>query len=123
MDYETINLKTECARLLSELNSGKILCKKIETEYKEFEEMKFRAVDREVEHYKHVNQLHSKQVKELKTEIKHLKSELARAESNATTGATNNPTTKQTGVHQGVGNNERTTSAEKKQPNTTIQWQ
>ena len=116
MHNEIINLKTECVRLLSELNNEQILCKKIETEYKELEEMTFRAVDKEVEHYKHVNQLHSKEVEELKTEIKQLKIELARAESNATTGATNNPTTKQAGAHQGVGSNARTTSAENNHP-------
>ena len=44
--------------------------------------MTFRAVDKEVEHYKDVNQRHSKEVNELKTEIKQFKSEHARAQSN-----------------------------------------
>ena len=42
---ETLNSKTECARLLSKLHNEQILRKKIENEFKEFEEMTFRAVD------------------------------------------------------------------------------
>ena len=77
--------------------------------------MTFRAVDKEVEHYNHVNQRRSKEVNELKTEINHLKSKLATAESTATTGATNISTTKQTGAHQGVGINARTMPVENSQ--------
>ena len=91
----------------------------VETEYLEFKEITFCSIDKEVEHYKHVNQRHSKEVSELKTEIKHLKSKLATAESNATTGATNISTTKQVGAHQGLGNNARTTSMENNQPRST----
>ena len=80
--------------------------------------MTFRSIDKEVEHYKHVNQRHSKEVSELKTEIKHLKNKLATAESNVTTGATDISTTKQTGAHQGGVNNTRTTFAK-----TTLQDQ
>ena len=77
--------------------------------------MTLRAVDKEVEHYKFVNQRHSQEVNELETKIKHLKSELSRAESNATKGATTSPTTKQVGAHQGLGNNARTTYMENNQ--------
>ena len=109
---EIKNLKSECSNLQSKLHHEQTLRKKIETEYLEFKEMTFRSIDKEREHYEHFTQRHSKEVSELKTEIKHLKSKLATAESNATTGATNISTTKQTGAHQGGGNNARTTSAE-----------
>ena len=46
--------------------------------------MTFRAVDKEQEYYKHVNKLHSKEVHELKSEVKRLKKELSKAEVNAT---------------------------------------
>ena len=69
--------------------------------------MTFRAVDKEVEHYKDVNQRHSKEVNALKTK------------SNVTTGATNISTTNQTGAHQGLGNIARTTSMENNQPRST----
>ena len=109
---EIKNLKSECSNLQSKLHHEQTLRKKIETEYLEFKEMTFRSINKEREHYEHFTQRHSKEVSELKTEIKHLKSKLATAESNATTGATNISTTKQTGAHQGGGNNARTTSAE-----------
>ena len=112
-------MNTESLNLQSKFHHEQTLRKKIETEYKEFEEMTFRAVEKEVEHYKDVNQRHSKEVNELKTEIKQLKSQLARAQSNVTTDATDISDTKQTGAHQGVGNNVRTTSVENNQPRLT----
>ena len=124
MHNEIINSKTECARLLSELNNEQILRKKIETEYKEFEEMTFRAVDKEQENYKRVNKEWGQKVNELKNKIKQLKSELSSYKAQTTTcvhmqGATNNTTTKQVGTHQGVGNNARTSSVENNQPRPT----
>ena len=122
MHNEILNSKTKSARLLSELNNERILRKKIETEYKE--EMTFRAVDKEQENYKRVDKEWGQKVNELKNEIKLLKSELSSYKAQTTTcvhmqGATNNPTTKQVGAHQAVGNNPRTSSVENNQPRTT----
>ena len=98
--------------------------KKIETEYKEFEEMTLRAVDKEQENYKRVNKEWGQRVNELKKENKQLKSELSKTQTTTCVhmqGATNNPTTQQTGAHQGGGNNAITRSVENIQPRPTSQ--
>ena len=107
---------------MSKLRDEQTLRKEIETEYAEFQEMTFRAVDKEKENYKRVNTEWSQKVNELKNEIKQLKPELSKAQTTTCVhmqGDTNNPTTKQTGAHQGVGNNARTTSVENNQPRST----
>ena len=120
MQNEISSLKTECSNLQSKLYNEQTSYKEIETEYLEFKEMTFRSIDKEREHYEHFTQRHSKEVRELKTEIKHLKSKLASAESNATAGANNISTTKQTSAHQGGGTKARTTSVENNQSRPTF---
>ena len=107
---------------MCKLNNEQILRKKIETEYKEFEEMTVRAVDKEQENYKRVNREWRERVMELKNEIKQLKSELSKTQTTTCVHmqrATNNPTTQQTGAHQRRGNNAITTSVENIQPRPT----
>ena len=123
-EKELNEIKFECSNLLSKLHDEQTLRKEIETEYSEFQEMTFRAVDKEQENYKRVNKEWGQKVNELKNEIKQLKSELSSYKAQTTTyvhmqGATNNPTTKQVGAHQGVGNNARTSSVENNQPRPT----
>ena len=123
-EKELNEIKFECSNLQSELHNEQILRKKIETECKEFEEMTFRAVDKEQENYKRVNKEWGQKVNEQKNEINQLKSELSSYKAQTTTcvhmqGATNNQTTKQVGATQGVGKNARTTSVKNKQPRPT----
>ena len=114
---EINSLKTELGKALSDLHHEQTLRKKTETEYSEFQEMTFRAVDKELEHYKHVNKLHSKEVHELKSEVKRLKKELSKAEVNATRKedihmATSKPPLIQTATQRQVDSNMTGTAAE-----------
>ena len=83
-ESEISNLRTELGNALSDLYREQTLRKETEAEYSNFQEMTFRAVDKEQEHYKHVNKLYTTEINELKAEVKHLKTELSQTQSNTT---------------------------------------
>ena len=56
-ESEITDLRTELGNALSDLYREQTLRKEPEAEYPDFQEMIFRAVDKEQEHYKHVNKL------------------------------------------------------------------
>ena len=81
----TINkLVFEYANLHLELQNEQTVRKKIEVEYSQLKESTAIHYDKEIEHNREINKLHTEEVKALKSEIKCLKSELSRAKSNAT---------------------------------------
>ena len=108
-----LHVDTECSKLRSELCEEQRLHKDIQTEFSDFKEQIYNAVDKEIENHRRIEKLHLQEVNELKTEIKRLKSELSNS------GTTSNSTKVQTGAHQGVGAEMGKTSVENSQPRTT----
>ena len=68
-EKELNEIKFECSNLQSKLHDKQTLRKEIETEYSEFQETTFIAVDKEQENYKGVNKEWRERVNELKNEI------------------------------------------------------
>ena len=107
-------LEKECSKLRSELCEEQRLHKDIQTEFSDFKEQTYNAVDKEIENHRRIEKLHLQEVNELKTEIKRLKSELSNS------GNTSNSTKVQTGAHQGVGAEIGTTSVKKQSAKNNI---
>ena len=121
----TINkLVFEYANLHLELQNEQTVRKKIEVEYSQLKESTSIHYDKEIEHNREINKLHTEEVNALKSEIKCLKSELSRAKSNATDSVKvhvpkHTSSTNRTDAHQGLSTHKKETPVNSQKRSTT----